>query len=149
MKRGPLSRRSFLMRVTGGALCGGGALALVAEKAMGQRGRSSASRPARPRRMVADGDPNDPARSGTTDADRGASADRPGNGRQPLPEGYSGFTNADRGDPPGNGRAPVANNDPVDAPASGRLRTRGGPAPAAQGPQQRIVICPGNTRCPR
>ena len=66
-----LSRRSFMARVVGGAVIGGGAIAALG-------GRASAF-------QVTDADtgPNsDPAnRSGITDSDTGPTSDRPGCGR--------------------------------------------------------------------
>ena len=83
-----LSRRSFLARVAGGAVIGGGALAAFGGRAQAQ---------------ITDGDPGDPAnRTGLTDRDP---TDRPGNGRgsrasRPCTDSDSGPNS----DPGGNGR---------------------------------------------
>jgi hypothetical protein len=164
-----LSRRSFLVRVTGSAAAVGGSLAFVGGDAWGQGPPGQSRQASPPRQMVVDADPNDPARSGTTDSDSGSSADRAGNGRRPLqsgsstapnaapanppanarppgPAGRTGTTNSDPGDPPGNGRTGMTNSDPSDRPYYGRAAGAGAVAPPRP---QRIVICPGSRRCPR
>jgi hypothetical protein len=165
MKLRALSRRSFLIRVTANVMVAGGALGVVAgETSRAQPGRGGAASTPQSRRMVVDADPADPARSGTTDSDSGSPADPLGNGRQSLPPGSpappapsaprrpraTGVTNSDPGDPRGQGRTGVTNSDPTDPPQYGLRRYGGPPRPTiVPAPQQRIVICPGNRRCPR
>ena len=83
-----LSRRSFMTRVVGGAVVGGGALGVL--------GGSAAAF------QITDSDPGDPAnRTGLTDRDP---ADRPGNGQGTR---RRACTDADAGpnsDPAGQGR---------------------------------------------
>ena len=84
-----LSRRSFMARVVGGAVIGGGALAALGGKAEALQ--------------ITDRDPGDPAnRTGLTDRDP---TDRPGNGgggrrSRPCSDSDSGPNS----DPGGNGR---------------------------------------------
>lgn len=90
-----LSRRSFLTRVAGGAIVGGGAMIALAGGAQAFQ---------------------------VTDSDAGAAADPPGRGRGRRP--IQGCTDADSGanaDRPGNGRGNrTTDNDPADPPSCGR-----------------------------
>lgn len=99
-----LNRRSFLARVAGGVLAGGGALAVIA--------------PSHAQTGITDRDPSDRVGygrgggTGITDADSGPGADPAGRGRGASgpPRGvgeYTGVTDADTGagaDPPQRGR---------------------------------------------
>jgi len=150
-----IARRSFLARVSGGAL-GFGALALVSgcappagndsssdngaagDKAAGNSG-------ARAGLTDCDAGPNaDEAgqgrlgnRTGFSDTDSGANADPAGCGRPPRPGAPAPVTDSDRGrlaDPAGRGRGPAArysdndigwSADPIGRGQRGRLATTG------------------------
>jgi hypothetical protein len=92
-----LSRRSFLTRVAGGAIVGGGAMVALASGAQAFQ---------------------------VTDADTGATADPANRGRGRTP--IRGCTDADSGaraDPQGNGRGNrITDRDPTDQPSCGRRR---------------------------
>lgn len=121
----PLNRRSFLTKVMGVAILGGGATAAVAGAAHRAPPGSG--------NMIVDADPSDPARppsanstrSGCSDSDSGSSADPPGAGRR-CGSRNSGISDSDSGpnaDPPNMGR--------------GTAQAR-----------SRFIICPGHPRCP-
>ena len=98
--RGKLSRRSFLGRVVGGAVVGGGAIVALTSSAKAQVTDSDPGDPAN-RTGLSDQDPSDPAGNaprrggnrirGCTDNDRGANSDPAGNGRG------NGVTDNDQG----------------------------------------------------
>lgn len=92
-----LSRRSFLTRVAGGAIVGGGAMIALTGGAQAFQ---------------------------VTDSDAGATADPPGRGRGRTP--IRGCTDADSGanaDAPSNGRGNrTTDRDPSDPPSCGRRR---------------------------
>lgn len=101
-----LNRRSFLTRVAGGAIIGGGAIAFVAGEA--------AAHP------INDADPTDPAGRGrrqgtwpTSDVDQGANSD-PG-GRAGRLGHYSDQDSGAGSDPVGHGRR-ITDTDPRDPP---------------------------------
>ena len=128
MRGRKLSRRSFLARVAGGAIIGGGALAVIAEPASAHpisdndptdavgAGRGTGTWPYSD---VDEGQGSDPAgRAGRlghyTDTDRGATADRAQHGRR--------ITDRDPGDP-ANYRRTVTDRDAApnaDPPGRGR-----------------------------
>lgn len=94
--RGKLSRRSFLGRVVGGAVAGGGAIVALTSAARAQVTDSDPGDPAN-RTGLTDQDPSDPAGNaprrarGCTDNDQGANSDPSGGGRG------NGVTDNDRG----------------------------------------------------
>ncbi|HEY5710321.1 MAG TPA: twin-arginine translocation signal domain-containing protein [Allosphingosinicella sp.] len=112
----PLSRRSFLARVAGGAVAGGGALVLLSGKgeAVQVTDRDTGPNSDPPNRAVTDADsaPNsDPpnrgrgrARSVCTDSDSGPNSDGVGRGRG------TGVSDADSG---GNSDAPSCGRGPA------------------------------------
>jgi hypothetical protein len=93
-----LSRRSFLTRVAGGAIVGGGAMIALTGGAQAQ----------------------------VTDGDAGANADPAGRGRGGANRRIRGCTDADSGanaDPPGAGRGNRrTDGDPTDPASCGRRR---------------------------
>lgn len=106
-----ISRRSFLGRVAGGAVVGGGALVALATGAQAQITDSDTGAYADPagrgrgrRTGITDSDPSDPVgrgrgrRTGITDSDP---SDPAGNGRGRR---NTGITDRDPSDPVGNGR---------------------------------------------
>ena len=162
----PVTRRSVLARVVGGAIAGTTSLVLGGAAA-GQE-----------RRFVVDADPRDPARLSVTDADQGAMADPPRFGRGGPEARRIHVVDSDTGetrDPRGHGRGPVHQGETRRPSAGGRIsttttqpRTGGisdsdsganadpagrGRAPAAaataRGPTERFVSCPGHPRCPQ
>lgn len=94
-----LSRRSFLTRVAGGAIVGGGAMIALTGGAQAFQ---------------------------VTDADAGATSDPPGRGRGGAGARIRGCTDGDSGasaDPAGNGRGNRrTDSDPNDRPSCGRRR---------------------------
>lgn len=92
-----LSRRSFLTRVAGGAIVGGGAMVALAGGAQAFQ---------------------------VTDGDAGATADPAGRGRGGANRRIRGCSDADsgaNGDPAGNGRGNrTTDGDPGDPPSCGR-----------------------------
>ena len=76
--RGKLSRRSFLGRVVGGAVVGGGAIVALTSSAKAQVTDSDPGDPAN-RTGLTDQDPSDPAGNGrgngVTDNDQGTNSD--------------------------------------------------------------------------
>jgi hypothetical protein len=83
-----LSRRSFMTRVVGGAVVGGGALAVLGGQAAAVQ--------------INDSDPSDPAnRTGLTDRDSG---DRAGNGQGTRRRGCTDADTGPNSDAPGRGR---------------------------------------------
>jgi len=162
---GHRNRRSFLTRAIGVSVGGAAALVLGAPS-HGAQGE---------RRLRVDADPNDPAHSGLTDADRGAHSDAPGNGRGGRSARRRGVEDADAGasaDPARRGRGPargeprrrtgMTDSDPTDPVAQGRARRRSSAGPtdtdsgpnadaigSGRGPQERFINCPGHRRCPR
>jgi hypothetical protein len=70
-----VSRRSFLVRVAGGALAGGAALTVLGGEAGAQGVTDSDTGPA--------ADPRGRGRGALTDTDSGPSSDQPGKGRGP------------------------------------------------------------------
>ena len=94
-----LSRRSFLTRVAGGAVVGGGAMVALAGGAQAYQ---------------------------VTDSDSGANADPANGGRGGANRRIRGCTDGDAGataDPPGAGRGNRrTDNDPTDRPSCGRRR---------------------------
>jgi len=108
-----LSRRSFLGRVVGGAVAGGGALVVLSGSAEAVQVSDSDQGP--------NSDPPGRGRTGVTDSDSGPNSDRPGHGRsrsaRPCTDSDSG-PNADQaGRGRGNGRS---DSDPTDRAGCGR-----------------------------
>ena len=106
-----LSRRSFLGRVVGGAVVGGGALVALGNKAEAQ---------------VSDNDTgsnSDPAGRGrgVTDNDSGANSDPPGRGRGARRASCSDNDSGSNSDPAGRGRGTGrSDSDPSDPVNCGR-----------------------------
>ena len=108
-----LSRRSFMGRVVGGAVAGGGALVILSGSAEALQVSDSDS--------GANSDPAGRGRTGVTDSDSGPNSDRPNHGRsrsaRPCTDSDSG-PNADQaGRGRGNGRS---DSDPTDRAGCGR-----------------------------
>jgi len=159
------NRRSFLTRAIGVSAAGAAALVLGAPSEGAQGGR----------RLRVDADPNDPAHSGLTDADRGAHSDPPGNGRGGRSARRRGVEDADAGasaDPVRRGRGPIrgrhhqSTERPAPVPPAPATQGMAGGRPPARstdtdsgpnsdaigsggGPQERFITCPGHRRCPR
>lgn len=108
-----LSRRSFIGRVVGGAVAGGGALVVLSGSAEAFQVTDSDS--------GANSDPAGRGRTGVTDSDSGPNSDRPGHGRsrsaRPCTDSDSGPNSDQPGRGRGNGRS---DSDPTDRAGCGR-----------------------------
>lgn len=105
-----VNRRSFLHRVTGGALVGG-SLGLVSVAQAQTTDRDTGA--------TCDQPGCGPRRTGITDRDAGANADPVNRGRGVS---RTGFNDSDRGDPSGGGRTGVTDSDRRDRTGYGRAQ---------------------------
>lgn len=108
-----LSRRSFLGRVVGGAVAGGGALVVLSGRAEALQVSDSDSGP--------NSDPPGRGRTGVTDSDSGPNSDRPGHGRSRSARPCSDSDSGPNSDPAGRGRGNGrSDSDPTDRAGCGR-----------------------------